>query len=484
MAKAKFAAYIIAGCFLCLACLGCSTTDTNGSPVTPARTPLLNPGHTLLGLFELQIDSANFTVDLIAKRIAANHFNVIPFLINPDICPMMNCIQVQLISIDPVTNIHTINVTLRNPMQLYGHDVRGIVFLNTSHQHELVNFDAYTTVFGSGQFNPFIAFAKEEMVRLFALQAVHSAEYLLWIPPQPNPYAIDYAVDVSWPQNCKEPYDITEQEQVGSITNKPGSECILRCRVEDWQDPTAMDSVVVDGESISGLAQLMTYNSMFSKWECTLVSQMNPAPGDYLLPVVAKAADCVYQTKDFIPVTVEEAGPSGNTVTGTVNAYMGGGPMPDIFCFTTDGEMVYWDLSDTDGQYELTDVPNGGRVISFTGIGTLAQFHQIYLTGTGAVVDAEMPLVFLYVDGPPVLTLNPPEVDEPNMQAVISGTAEKLQDNNKVVLIVDGEETLYETAEQDTFKVTVPLHIGMNKIRVRACNAKGYVFSDWIEIDI
>jgi hypothetical protein len=211
---------------------------------------------------------------------------------------------------------------------------------------------------------------------------------------------------------------------------------------------------------------------------------MKPPPGEYLLPVVAKANDSEFQTKDFIPIVVQEGGSGENTVTGTVEAYMNGDPLPGIFCFTTDGENVYSDFSDELGQYTLENVPNGGRVISFTGVGTLAQFHEVNLTGSGAVVDAEMPLVFLYVDGPPEIYLNPPDVNEPEMKAVISGTAEKLQDNNKVIFIVDGEEELHEVDDKEYFEVTVPLHAGMNLIRLRACNAKGHLFSDWIEIEI
>ena len=484
MGIGKLTAGIIAGCFILFACIGCSNDPASQSPTVPVHAPEISPGHKLLGIYEFQIDSEAFSVEVLPKRTTLAHYNVTPFLIDPYMCPQLNCLQVGIISIDPVTNIHTVNVILRNPMNLTGHDIRGIVFLHPYHEHELVNFDAYTTVFGSGQFNPFIAFAKDEDNREFVPQAVHSAEYELWIPEQPQPYAINYAVDASWPENCMEPYDITEQEQVGGLFDEYGSECLIRCTVEDWQDPLDMDSVVVDAELITGPAILMTYNSLFHKWECVITNKMTPPPGEYLLPVTAKAADCAEQTKDFITITVQEAGTGDNTVTGTVEAYMDGGPMPGIFCFTTDGENVYSDFSDIDGHYELNHVPNGGRVISFTGVGTLAQFHEVYLTGSGAVVDAEMPCVFLYVDGPPYFELNPPEVNEPEMEAVISGTAEKLQDNNKVVFVIDGEEELHETFDGSNFNETIPLHSGLNLIRLRACNAKGLVFSDWIEIEI
>jgi hypothetical protein len=483
MYRAKLVITLLAAAILCLMCIGCSGTTAEQSPIMPPRQPELNRGHSLLGLYGLIIDSSAGTVDIIPARLSWAHYDVAPMLMDPKFCPSLNCIFIEILYIDPVTNIHSILATLRNPMDLTGYDVRGTIFQSATHQHGLINFDAYTSVFGSPgfPFNPFIAFAKDVGLRKFPPQAVHSATFELEIPPQPNQYEIYFAVDASWPDNCLEPYDITSQEQIGEITDKHGSECTVRCKVQDWQDPTDMHSVVLDGEMISGTAILMSYNATHEAWECTIANNMNAEPGEYLLPVTAMANDSPDQTRDFITLTVTEA--PKNHVHGIVEAYMGGGPMPGIFCFTTDGDNIYSDTSDDKGEYDLYDVPNGGRVISFTGVGTLAQFHEVCLTGDGAVVNAEMPCVFLYVPGPPDLEVNPPDVDPVGMKAIISGIVDQFHDNNAVVLVVDGEEELHQS-EEGKFAIEVPLHSGLNKIRVRACNAKGITWSDWIEIDI
>jgi len=475
---------IIVGMTLCLFFMGCSGAGIQQSPVIPSHTPQMNPGHTMLGLYELAIDSVMYTVEVYPKREASAHFDVAPMLMNPNICPSLNCLQVQLESYDPVEHIFNILVTLRNPMTLTGYDVRGIVFRNPDHEHELLNFDAYVSVFSTPwfDFNPFIAFARDEEFRAFGAQQVHSQTFELKIPPQPNPFLIDYAVDASWPGNCLEPYDIVDQLQIGALTDETGSECVLSCKVKDWQDPIDMQSVVVDGESISGTAILMSYNMHHQAWECTVPNNMGAVAGEYILSITAMAHDSFFRIKDFITVTVIE-GSSIASITGTVVAYSGGGPMPGVFCFCTDGENIYSDLSDDKGQYELFGVPEGGRVMSFNDTGTLGQYHDIDLTISGAVVDAEMPLVYLYVPAPPELDVNPPEIDEINMKATISGTVDQYYDNNKVIIIVDGEESLYES-DEGNFSEEIPIHAGMNMIRVRASNAKGNTFSDWIEIEI
>ncbi len=230
--------------------LGCSGT---GSQTTiPEYDDGRNPGNVtqriLWGIWEIRFDASKKSISINPVREIGAHFNITNMVL-PPYCD--DCLEISVQSFDPLTRILQADVLLRNSFPATGYDVRGILFTD-DYGHELRNADGWTNLWdvpGAENINPFKAFAKGSVNRVFESHAEHIETYAVYIPIPPHYAAITFAVDVSWPGNCKEPYGIFNFFQE-SIHTTSGSSGNVSVDVLDWQDDVS--EVTIEAPQITG----------------------------------------------------------------------------------------------------------------------------------------------------------------------------------------------------------------------------------------
>ena len=189
---------------------GCSGNGGNAIELTDGSdhlgtTDAQQTSRELWGIWELHYNIDEMSVNALPAREATAHFNITEMLLPPD-CD--DCVEIVVQSFNSETRILHLYVVLRNPTHLTGHDVRGIVYTDDA-GHLLIQEKAWTGLWdipGGEDINPFIPYAKAEIQRAFAPDAEHYGNFLIYIPIPPEFDTITFAVDASWPGNCKEPY--------------------------------------------------------------------------------------------------------------------------------------------------------------------------------------------------------------------------------------------------------------------------------------
>jgi hypothetical protein len=217
---------------------GCSSNATNPIEISDSdnNIPIVNSfstnetGHSLQGIFIAEFDIENLTASVMPNREMSSHLNVTSLLPSPSI-------SVQ--GWDSITETLSVDVTIHNPYIITGYDVRLIIYTD-SIGHLLSNPDDWTLLYdipGGEIMNPFIAYAKSEPLRAFAGPVSHM-ESLEIIMPGGN-FSVQFAVDVSFPLNCQEPYEIYQFSQLEELFDRPDSTADISCSIKTWhpQDP-------------------------------------------------------------------------------------------------------------------------------------------------------------------------------------------------------------------------------------------------------
>jgi hypothetical protein len=199
-----------------------SSYDSGLPSITP---PAENSNHNLLGIWTCDFDIESNSCIISAERSASQHFNVTSVIPSPNIV---------IRSYDPVTQIVDVDVYISNPYPVDVYDVRLIIFTDNA-GHMLINDDSWTSLYdipGGLPINPFKAYAKEIENRKFAGTKMY-AENLQILLPGGNPYVI-FAIDVSFPGNCEEPYEILNFYH-GCLYNLMGKSTFCYVNVYDHQ---------------------------------------------------------------------------------------------------------------------------------------------------------------------------------------------------------------------------------------------------------
>jgi len=265
----------------------------------------------LWGMWEFSYDESSNELAPRPLREAFAHFNITPMLLPPN---CNDCLKIKVNSFDTVTRILDADVTLRNPTQLTGYDVRGILYTN-DYGHSLTNADDWTGLWdiaGGQTINPFKAFAKSVGNRAFAPGFVDTENYLIYIPIPPHWEKITFAADASWPGNCKEPYEITNFWQE-TIYNTMGSSGNIYIDVHDWQGDVGQ--VTVFAPEITGQPFSVLNNLSGDTWNVELVNTTGAPIGEHIVQLSAtsgKEGNNVLH--DFCVITISEF--SGPVVTG------------------------------------------------------------------------------------------------------------------------------------------------------------------------
>ncbi len=288
--------------------IGCS--GGGASPVAPVEspdTPVVereqSSERTLWGAWEIRFDPFEMSVEIEPARTVLAHFEITDFVL-PPACD--DCFSISVNGFDTVTRILDADVTLRNPTPIAGKDVRGILFTN-QYGHVITNADGWTELWNipnGDDINPFKAFAKGEANRIFTGGAEHSENYLIYIPQPPNYWAIQFAVDASWPGNCKEPYSIENFLQDGELYDVTSSMVELSIDVYDWQDDVT--DVRIAQDEILGAEDVAFEHAGGGTWVCSLENELGAPAGEYTALIKATSPITGKHLYDRVSITITE----------------------------------------------------------------------------------------------------------------------------------------------------------------------------------
>jgi len=292
---------------------GCS--GANGDSASPLDSPIIQApekeaqsGRQLWGAWQFSFDESTNELTPIPLREAYAHFNVTPFLLPPD-CD--DCLKIKVNSFDTVTRILDADVTLRNPTEITGHDVRGILY-GDDYGHELRNADDWTGLWnipGGQNINPFKAFAKATDHHQFTHNSQFTVKYLVYIPVPPHYSDITYAVDASWPGNCKDPYSIENFTQETLYDTGEG-QAMITIDVLDWQDD--VNKVTLVAPAITGESFTQLYKISGNTWGIYLKNNVEAPAGNYNVRFIATSAGVgELDLYDYVTITITESLPAG-----------------------------------------------------------------------------------------------------------------------------------------------------------------------------
>jgi len=285
---------------------GCSSYRDDPMGVNPPQNPERfampnDDGHALMGLYTIHIDAEKGTVEAIRNREAETHWNVTPYLLPPN-CP--DCFFVKILNVDPVAKNVNIRVTLKNPTNLSGYDVRGIIL--DFGGMTLLNPDSYTKLFGPGAINPFIAWIPNQD-RIFYPMQVNSEDISIHNPIYPSFPAFQYLIEASWPGHCKEPYEVHPFNVANDLQSDGSNSVLVNCTVYDWQNNVA--SVTIDLSPIGGAFNEPMNDLGGNMWQKEITYVSGPGEGYYSLLITATTSDPVAYNQTYHYAKVHVVGP-------------------------------------------------------------------------------------------------------------------------------------------------------------------------------
>ncbi len=276
-------------------------TSPDSPDIHPAQSPsvgTLEPGHNLLGYWNITVDSEALTCEAAPLRIGELHLNVLTWL---EYGPCTDCLKIKNFEKLPNKNLQ-FDIELTHPFtqpNLSGFDVRGIAMFGGDFDFpamgvtassilednpELLDPDGHTTLY-----NPFTVnnglqgYLKGKMAPDFAAPNTNLNAFKVFYSnsnrryflagdtlTSDTPYVISspltvftfgYAIDASWdtpttPITVPDSFPITanslEAYKIETGLNNPlaltgGSTAILTIDVYDWQGAGTIDAVHIEG---------------------------------------------------------------------------------------------------------------------------------------------------------------------------------------------------------------------------------------------
>ena len=277
---------------LALFAIGCSSGGNN--PAIPSASPLEintladlpdvinaeDSDRNLLGAWTLKFNPDSLKLDVSRNRVLFSHFDVTSWLPSP---------MFTVHSWEPVTGILDVDATILNPTSYSAFDIRLIVYTD-NFGSRLKNPDNWTGLFGiagGSQINPFKAFAKNEPQRMFEGDDTQHTERLqVWFPAGFE--TLDFAIDASWPFNCREPYSIRNFTH-NELSHVVDSQAIMQVDVFDWQDDVKSVLLYCPAVISDEIVPLTQVNS--NTWMGTITNSAGALPGNYIGAIIAKSAN-------------------------------------------------------------------------------------------------------------------------------------------------------------------------------------------------
>lgn len=240
----------------------------------------------LLGGWTMNFNPETQTVSVEHLREAKWHFKVTGWLQPPN---CSDCIRVDINSY--VDEILDVDVTIKNPSMYTPYDLRAIIFDDGI--HELLNADSWTELWDiplvGFPINPFKAFAKDKPNRRFLPGDENAETENLQIFCPDGNFAVQFAVDVSWPGNCAEPYSIENFIQTEPLHDFVGSQAVLEVDVLDWQDDVSQ--VTLQVVEIIGADPINFEQQSENTWSVTITNNTGAGVGEYTAIIKALSAN-------------------------------------------------------------------------------------------------------------------------------------------------------------------------------------------------
>ncbi len=272
---------------LLFSAIGCSSSESNPVSSDGTETDILSlipdaeqtdNNHQLVGTWAFSFNLESKTVELEPVRENALHLNVAGWIGDPYV--VINTIYPNYV-VD-------MDVTISNPFLSDAYDVRGIIFTDDA-GHMLDNPDNWTALYdipGGNVINPFVAFAKEEPNRVFTGHAQHTENFQIFIPPGSG--VVNFAIDVSYPANCEEPYAI-DNFYHETLYEDGGFPALVSVDVHDWQND--VNSVELYCPEISGQPLIPFTQINSTTWNLDLANNTGAPAGEYVGYIVVKSLD-------------------------------------------------------------------------------------------------------------------------------------------------------------------------------------------------
>jgi hypothetical protein len=226
--------------------------------------------HNLAGFWKATFDVEKKTADIESVREAQSHINVTHLLPMPGL---------NIKSWDPVDEVMDIDVTVNNPYDITGYDLRLIIFSDAI-GHGLVNNDGYTSVFdipAGVNINPFKAYGTSNQFREFFGLNQETQNLKIHMPG--GNYQVLFAIDVSFPFNCTEPYEIVNFIQEENLYSVSDSSTWIQVTVNDWNNQVS--SVTIAAPEITGEPETQLQPQGNFVWGIDLVNTQAAPAGSY-----------------------------------------------------------------------------------------------------------------------------------------------------------------------------------------------------------
>jgi len=216
---------------------------------------------TMRDIYDAEGNLKDVDIDVQPMRSAEVHANVTNF-VQPPNCGGAGCVKVLSSSVipgDPYSQI-TAGITLTNPTNLTGRDVRGIIYPSSAEVRletlgGEVMHSGLTTLYNLGTpevANPYMAFNFEEMYRPFGPQATHGTSYVFLKLNSYKLFQMVYKIDASFTPDA--PPLCNAREAVACFIPDPdgpihpeGSNSLLLAVLTDWQNDVQSVSLNLSG---------------------------------------------------------------------------------------------------------------------------------------------------------------------------------------------------------------------------------------------
>jgi len=214
-------------------------------------------------------------------EIEERHYRISSFL-NPPNCS--DCIGIEQTGGDSEIGTGVFELSLKNPTQLVGYDIRGVLQVATGVDLRVLNPDGYTNLYATPGYvtpSPFVTFAGMITDHAFTPGATLSETVELKTGESSWPINFIFLVTAGYPSPPGDVSSISEFQQTGQLLSGGGT-AFLSFNVEDMQDD--ISGVIVRAASLG--AGDFYLSETGGRWEGNLTNY-SAVPGIYNLRVDA-----------------------------------------------------------------------------------------------------------------------------------------------------------------------------------------------------
>ncbi len=324
---------------------GCAGTGAQ-EPITasaPVANAVADAGNRYVwGLWDVRISADRQSVEVIPRRNADMHLNVVRLL---EVTPCKTCLTISNVHVTAPNELEA-DMTLTHPfpglLKFTGFDVRGIFIAQTDFTFpvsgrkiawgddvpRMLDPDGYTPLFNpteypptfpaalgyipgkfatggdlSATLNPFVAYRHDAPRRMFEAGSAETRTVLIYAPS--GPIHFGYAVDACWepvenvvdpltdfpPEaNCLEPYRMNVSIGAG-LSHEPGSSVPIQVEVYDHQGLVANSTTTVEAPDLFPGELLLNFSDVSPNgaflFDGTLPNTLGAPVGEYPLLVTA-----------------------------------------------------------------------------------------------------------------------------------------------------------------------------------------------------